>query len=335
MNGRAPSEVELQRQGFGSILSRAPLITVGKRSHFHASPVGIGPLACAVHPGGPSLHFVFLAWSHESDEAAQSCARDVAAAFSPFPSAKVVMLANTAAEAQALQRAGLEAEVVNQLLAVDENRFVPVRPDADFPSCTAVYVAGLEPYKRHDLAVEVQGLRLLYWQPSASNLAETRKLLPEADFANHRIGGGPHVLAIGARYCAAVQSARVGLCLSDTEGPMRASIEYGLLGLPVVTTSALGGRLEFLDPAHSRIVPFQADAVATAVEELARNRAAPEVVRAATLARLAQERARFARVAEAWAKRMFGAAGEDVLGCDPRGLGLWRTRTLAEILDSF
>ena len=48
MNNPTPSEAELQRQGFGSILSRAPLVTVGKRSHFHASPVGIGPLACAM-----------------------------------------------------------------------------------------------------------------------------------------------------------------------------------------------------------------------------------------------------------------------------------------------
>lgn len=325
----------LQQQTFGSILSQEPLVTISKRSHFHLCPAGIGPLACARHLPKQSLHFVFLAWSHESPDAAQSMARDIDEAFRPFPGAHVVVLANTATEARALRDAGLDAEEISQLMAVDESRFAPVAPDPDFPTCEAIYVAGLEPYKRHDLATGVSGLRLLYWRPSASNLASVRLSLPNADFANHRIGGGPHALATGARYCAAVQSARVGLCLSDTEGPMRASVEYGLLGLPVVTTSANGGRVEFMDQAHARVVPMCAKAVASAVRELARDRAPADVVRSAALSRIRRERARFVDVASDRCQRIFGAPVASVTETHPRNWGLWRTRSAADILGSF
>ena len=114
--------------------------------------------------------------------------------------------------------------LVNLLLAVDETRYVIAPPDPGFPPCTAVYVAGLEPYKRHELAVGIDGLRLLYWRPSAGNLFRTRNLLPHADFTNHRFGGGPHALVTGARYCSAVQSARVGLGRSEVDGVLLAFI---------------------------------------------------------------------------------------------------------------
>jgi hypothetical protein len=329
-----PGPTAHQRQSFGSILSREPLVTISKRSHFHLSPAGIGPLTCANDPTGQSLHFLFLAWSHETPEAVQSLARDVDEAFRPFPGAHVVVLANTAGEARAIRDAGLEAEEVNLLLAVDEARYARVDPEPDFPPCSAIYVAALEPYKRHDLAVGVAGLRLLYWRPSAGNLASVRRLLPMADFANHRLGGGPHALATGVRYCAAVQSAGVGLCLSDKEGPMRASVEYGLLGLPIVTTSALGGRVEFMDHAHARVVPVRADAVASAVGDMARDRAPVAVVRAAALARLARERAHFADVARDRATRIFGAPIDALTAGHPRTWELWRTRTVAEIIQA-
>ena len=332
MNASGHNPETLHRQCFGAIMSREPLVTVSKRSHFHQSPTGIGPLACAADPAGPSLHFLFLAWSHEAPDAARAAAREIEAAFRPYSRARVVILANTADEARALCAEGLEAEEINLLLAVDETRYVIAPPDPGFPPCTAVYVAGLEPYKRHELAVGIDGLRLLYWRPSAGNLFRTRNLLPHADFTNHRFGGGPHALVTGARYCSAVQSARVGLCLSDVEGPMRASIEYALLGLPVISTSATGGRVEFMDQTHGRVVPPDADAIARAVAELTRDRTPAEVVTAAALSRLARERARFGEIAREWTTRLFSGPVSGVGDTHPRTWGLWTTRSAAQIL---
>ncbi len=332
MNERGHNPEPLARSCFGAILSREPLVTISKRSHFHKSPAGIGPLACAAVPARESLHFLFLAWSHETPDAAKAAAREIDASFRPYPRARVVIMANTTGEVRALREAGLEAEEVNQLLAVDEARYVPGLPAPDFPPCTAVYVAGLEPYKRHDLAVGIDGLRLLYWRPSAGNLSAVRRLLPDADFANHRIGGGPHALVTGKRYCSAVQSAKVGLCLSDIEGAMRASIEYALLGLPVVTTSATGGRIEFMDHAHDRVVAPDAGAIARAVAEVILDRVPAHVVSAAALSRIARSRARFGEIARACATGTFGETVPGVDDSHPRTWGLWKTRSAAEIL---
>ena len=138
-------------------------------------------------------------------------------------------------------------------------------------------------------------------------------------------------MVTGARYCSAVQSARVGLCLSDVEGPMRASIEYALLGLPVISTSATGGRVEFMDQTHGRVVPPDADAIARAVAELTRDRTPAEVVTAAALSRLARERARFGEIAREWTTRLFSGPVSGVGDTHPRTWGLWTTRSASVI----
>ena len=58
----------------------------------------------------------------------------------------------------------------------------------------------------------------------------------------------------------------VGLCLSQIEGAMYASIEYLYCGLPLISTPSHGGRAEFFDPEYTLIVPDDVDSIADAVQ---------------------------------------------------------------------
>ena len=62
--------------------------------------------------------------------------------------------------------------------------------------------------------------------------------------------------------------ARVGLCLSEEEGAMFASIEYLLCGLPVVSTPNMGGRDFFFDEKFSQTVDPSEEAVRVGVEKM-------------------------------------------------------------------
>ncbi|AHM04480.1 hypothetical protein roselon_02135 [Roseibacterium elongatum DSM 19469] len=177
----------------------------------------------------------------------------------------------------------------------------------------------------------IPSLRLLYWRPSAAALVRTRALLPMAEFYNHETGDGAFRLIQKSDYARALQGARVGLCLSDHEGPMRASVEYQLLDLPVVTTEAQGGRIEMMDPAHCRVVPADPRAVADAVQELAAEEIPAGAVRASVLSRLAAHRAALPGLIRPHLQAAFDDASAGVTLDDIGKVDLWRTRD-AEVI---
>lgn len=81
--------------------------------------------------------------------------------------------------------------------------------------------------------------------------------------------------------------AKVGLALSEAEGAMYAAGEYGLCGLPVVTTRNLGGRNYSLDPKYTFEVdsdnPVRED-VRRLIDKAINMNFPPREVRAATIA---------------------------------------------------
>lgn len=86
--------------------------------------------------------------------------------------------------------------------------------------------------------------------------------------------------------------ARVGLCLSEVEGAMLASIQYLLCGLPVVTTPSRGGRAVFFDAQNSVVVTPEPKAVAAGVRELITRKIDPSAIRGRTIERMAEHRQR-------------------------------------------
>lgn len=258
----------LPRKAAGAVLSTEPLITISKREP--DLPMGIASLRPELFERrAPGLHFIGLTWSGEERSTVEQIAKDYDDIGQRLPKSKFVMLCNTEHESFLFSRAGIPNLFVNELVFIDERVFVPI-PDQELGSqrFDAVYTARLVPHKRHELASRIQSLALMYGFAYGADYDRTRALLPHAFFANHDMSNGELRKLTQQEAVATINRGRVGLCLSPVEGPMRASMEYMLCGLPVVSTRAVGGRERYLIGPHARIVEDDPEAVAAAVREL-------------------------------------------------------------------
>jgi glycosyltransferase involved in cell wall biosynthesis len=163
----------------------------------------------------------------------------------------------------------------------------------------AVYNARMSPFKRHSLAREIKSLLViggvLAPGDSGAYFQEVRNSLTHAEFTH----ANEHSRWFSANEVAAqIRPARVGLCLSATEGAMYAAAEYLLCGLPVVSTVSLGGRDEWFDARFVRIVPDDPKAVADAVAELIRLKLDERWIRQETLRRACEHRRRLVEVVQ-------------------------------------
>lgn len=263
----------------GCVLSVDPLITLSKRQP--GLPAGLASLEPGRFASRPSLNFVGLTWSCASGWEANEIARDLVDAARALPQAKFVVVANAPTESVHLARASVPNILANELIFVDERIFVPASPSiGSEKEYEAVYIARLLPWKRHELARAVEKLLLIYdLKPAIAEVERVKLALPRARFANHEFGGGAYEHLPQAMLLGLVRKSAVGLCLSACEGSMRASLEYRLCGLPVVSTRSLGGRDRYFCGPHVRIVDDDPAAVADAVRDLGSRAFDPLVVR--------------------------------------------------------
>jgi len=84
----------------------------------------------------------------------------------------------------------------------------------------------------------------------------------------------------------AYNAARVGLCLSTTEGAQRVILEHQMAGVPQVCTTSKGGRNRFINPETCLIVPPDPHCVAEAVKHLISMDLDPQMVREIMFRRL-------------------------------------------------
>ena len=124
-----------------------------------------------------------------------------------------------------------------------------------------------------------------------SYLASLRSQMPHHSFINRVVDGKIEMIA-AAEVNSVLAQSRVGLCLSAEEGGMFASVEYLLAGLPVVSTPNTGGRDVFSDPEFWLTVPDTPEAIRDAVTEMAGRHVPPARIRARTLERVHEHRAR-------------------------------------------
>lgn len=314
------------------ILNAEPAVTFSKRMPSAGLGLGLSGLCPDRFRDGPSYHILTLAWSHEDEGQGERLRDELAAMSARLPQARYLVLANTPDEATNLHRHGITTLNANILCLADSDRFVPTSPPPDQDRVDAAYVAGFYRFKRHPLAARIPRLLLLYWEPNAAETISMRQTLPDAIFANHDADDGSYKLLDGPAYCAQLGRASVGLCLSAEEGPMRASIEYMLCDLPVVTTPAKGGRLEMLGGPHLTIVPPDAEEIAKAVATLRAAPPEPGTVRAAILTRMTEERRKMLEGINDWLSRnsdlrLTGEAMRKMIQT-----GIWRARPLTEIL---
>jgi glycosyltransferase involved in cell wall biosynthesis len=149
----------------------------------------------------------------------------------------------------------------------------------------AIYVARLRPFKRHALAKNVSSILIL--TDHGEDVPAFCPDVAHAEFNQRRLS--PYKVS------ERINEARVGLCLSAEEGAMRASVEYLLCGLPVVTTESRGGREVFFDEMNSITVPPDSAAVAEAVNTWTERGRDTERIRSRTIARLKSVRNAYCR----------------------------------------
>jgi glycosyltransferase involved in cell wall biosynthesis len=205
-----------------------------------------------------------------------------------YPGLAVTYLCNDREEASRLTDRGLDAEFCHQNAFLDERLFRVLSTATK--SVDAIYIAQLATFKRHHLAREVQDLvvstYLTEWC-DGEYIQRTTDALKHArwvyDLSEEQL-------------CRLINSCRIGLCLSAVEGGMYASMEYLLCGLPIVTTSSVGGRDEFFDPEHVITVDADPTSVARGVQEMISRRLDPRRIRASALEKVETHRSNFVNI---------------------------------------
>lgn len=253
------------------ILSSGPLITLTAISTNMRDFDVLARGAPEVFDTSQALHLLHLTHTLETG-GARHLAGSLAEVQKLLPGHVFLPLTATENETFCLAQHGIPSLLASGLIFVDETLWRP-RPDdiPGLPMFDAVYVARLDPGKRHELAQGIDRLMLIYGyalsQPPAEAYARVRALLPKAFYANHRLSKGGDLEQ--AEICRLFGHSRVGLCLSAVEGCMRVSMEYLLAGLPVVSTPSIGGRDRYYVAPYCRIADPHPDSVAAAVRDLA------------------------------------------------------------------
>lgn len=277
---------------FGGVISAEPFIVLGKRMPVMGSHLGLISYRPDLFENCPSLSLLTLAHTHEAPSQVRRLVQDLSDLAQRLPLAKVVMLANTEAEVRAFHEAGIKCLLANELIFGEISAYHPPTKPVD-KSYDAVYVGRLDPQKRHELATDIKSLLCLYYRTGLSVLDKYRTLLPNAVFGNHDFNNNEFRLLTGEHYFEALGSCHVGLCLSLEEGAMRASIEYQLCGLPVVTTPNRGGRDRFLQHGFALTAAPDPQEIAKAVNILKNAEFPASDVRANAVTLIENDRAQF------------------------------------------
>jgi len=224
------------------------------------------------------------------------------------PGVQTTVLAQTALETASFTDRGARSLFCNQNALADERIFRPL-PGVE-KRFAAIYDAQLARYKRHALAREVSSLALIgYRNPGTADdryAAATACDFPAAHWFNDPNQSPDQWRFTDDDVNLAYNQCRVGLCLSAAEGPMWASIQYLLAGLPVVSTPSEGGRDEFFEGPHVQIVEPTPGAVAEGVARVAAMNLNPEHIRRRTIEKMSPHRERLLSHVQA----LFAAAGE-------------------------
>jgi glycosyltransferase involved in cell wall biosynthesis len=330
MSDTPQKDIPLTDTVFGHLVSRDPLIVWGPSN----PPYWAGPgTQLAPHIGNCRAYFLISpAWTRESDHLVRTDIEHIASLRAQYPDHRHVVLCNMTAELERYRAEHQPAIVCNANVFVDETKFdIPIERTGEFD---AVYNAQLVPFKRHELCRDIESLALIYHR-FAMNAApadypdRVKAMLPNAVFVNE-IDGAFRYLS-EREVVSWLGRAGVGLCLSETEGQMRACAEYLLCGLPVVTTPNKGGRDRILHPAYAIEVPPDPKAVATAVRTLKSRNLDPQRIRRAVCQRLKPDRERLLRLIAG----IFAAEGKPFPeNADWRQLfrrGTWPVRTSAAL----
>jgi FkbM family methyltransferase len=251
--------------------------------------------------------FVFFVWHHELNEIVPW----LVGARTRRPQDVFHFLCSDEMQARDLKVLGLSAAHVSHNAFLDESLYsVPDDPDAP-REFDAICIARMSRFKRHALASAVP--RTLFVGSvvadgdDESYYEELARMMPQAEMTHRKTRW-----LNTAEVVRHANRAHTGLILSAVEGGSYATTEYVLCGLPVVSTSSVGGRDCWLHPQYSRIVPATSRAVAEAVAELKAAATNPWDIRDHAIKIICEQRQRFFRI------------GQDIYGTENRGMDFAR-----------
>ena len=210
-----------------------------------------------------------LGWSAELPEVAAELKTRLAEAKNAFPESRIIVLANTEKEVEILKE-------FTEVILAQHNAFLDPRryPLAKKKKKVydALYIARITPFKRHELAVNIENLHLI------GSFSEKERAYFEstiAKFSHAKWTQKVPSFLIGYE----IGKAACGLALSEVEGAMFSCGEYTLCGVPVVNTRNLGGRDTLLPDFAVITADASAESVAAAVEYFVKNPIDPEEIR--------------------------------------------------------
>jgi glycosyltransferase involved in cell wall biosynthesis len=281
-----------------AVLHDDPLISFSG----HRREVGIGlPNIVGRRLRGRAAWFLISpTWTIEGDEPAKLLRELAVLHRSRNPEHRLIFICNTPEEVDGLQKFGEAAFFYNKTANVPDWIFKPL--DGAEPEFDAIYNAQLVPWKRQELSLGIESCAFLFHRglPQPDSAASEKAIIaqhaaaaPGHVFINRFGKGSAPVRLPPAEVNRHLNRARIGLCLSEKEGPMLASSEYLLSGLPIVSTPSVGGRHIYFDEEFCLVVSADPSSVAEAVDALKAKGIPRGYVREKTLKRMEQDRARF------------------------------------------
>jgi glycosyltransferase involved in cell wall biosynthesis len=236
---------------------------------------------------------------------------------SRYPHNHIVLIANTEEELDRMRHLGLDARFVNKNAFQREDQFT-IKKGVNKIYDSVMNARTLR-LKRMELARNVDPLAVITVVDNEEYFWEMRSVLAYAEWVNFDRQGDYSYLS-RSEVCKILNQSRTGLILSAHEGNNKASIEYLLSGIPVVSTSSLGGRDVFFDEDYCAIVEATAEAVGGGVESMVTRDIDPEYIRQQTLDKIRDHRARFLSLVSHLTDGHYEASVDDWLDLYPRNM---------------
>ncbi|MEK6477322.1 glycosyltransferase [Catalinimonas sp. 4WD22] len=195
-----------------------------------------------------------------------------------------LLVVNTDTEEKYRKLLGIPGFKSSAYVFVDENNYVLQKNAKQYD---AVYAAQLKDFKRISLAAGIERLYIMTYKSGAKqwDLHQEYPEMKHAFFNSKWINEKEKSMLYS--------QSEVGLCLSKEEGPMLASLEYLLSGLPVVSTSSKGGRDQYYENDFCQLVADNPDAVKKGVESIIKRAIDPNEIREITISKLQKDRSKY------------------------------------------
>lgn len=269
-NGRFPEGWNYRRHDFFNTVYRDKNIHIRTMGYFHN--FDLLRLRDVVIPSLTATDYILLTdWGQQSEDTRFLLAK------AKHPD-NFYWLCNGEKECETVRNNGFQAEVVSHNCFIHSGAFTVRNMPKTFD---AVLCGSFRPQKRQELSTQISNI--IYLSDGFVDDYTQSLRIPK-----HKV----KTLSSPIHISTVMNTARCGLCLSDSEGGCYSSTEYLLSGIPVVSTrpscGTTGGREVYYDDYNSVVCDPTPEAVAKAVKDLKTRNPNPHLIRANAL-RISQQ----------------------------------------------